>query len=92
MRKTLERLFAVDPRSLGAFRIGLALMVLADLAGRARAIEAHYTGDGVLPAQALHAMKTVPILSLHLLSDAWAFQVAMFVLAGVFGVMNATRP
>ncbi len=34
MRNTLERLFSVDPRSLAAFRIGLALVLLAELGSR----------------------------------------------------------
>src|SRR5690349_377475 len=37
-----------DPRSLAVFRVGLALCVLADLAGRAADLHAHYTDAGIL--------------------------------------------
>ena len=49
---TVQRpaLGAIDPRSLAAFRIGLACLVLADLVYRALDLEAHYSDAGVLPA------------------------------------------
>jgi hypothetical protein len=48
-RAKLVELFGADLRSLAAFRIVLALLVLADLALRATDFYAHYTDDGVLP-------------------------------------------
>jgi hypothetical protein len=45
----LDRLFGIDLRTLGAFRIALGLFLLADLADRARDLEAHYTDFGVFP-------------------------------------------
>ena len=46
-------IFAADVRSLAALRIVLAVIVLVDLAGRARNLLAHYTDDGVLPRHIL---------------------------------------
>ena len=41
--------FALDARSLAAFRIGLGLWLLLDLVWRAYDLTAHYTDAGVLP-------------------------------------------
>jgi Vitamin K-dependent gamma-carboxylase len=46
-------LFGTDLRSLAALRIVLAVLVLADLAGRVTDISAHYTDEGVLPRSVL---------------------------------------
>nr|WP_241881435.1 hypothetical protein [Halorubrum sp. Ib24] len=43
---------AVDLRALAAFRIGLATLLLADLARRSRSLTAFYTDYGVLPRRA----------------------------------------
>src|SRR5262249_11268490 len=42
-------LIEIDLRSLALFRIGIALTLLVDLAGRARDASALYGADGVLP-------------------------------------------
>ena len=44
-----ERIFSIDYRSLAAFRIGLALLLLCDLFNRSQDLIAHYTDLGVLP-------------------------------------------
>ena len=44
-----ERIFSIDYRSLAAFRIGLALILLCDLFNRSQDLVAHYTDLGVLP-------------------------------------------
>jgi hypothetical protein len=40
--KKLEEMFGLDLRSLALFRIGLAIILLADLAIRAGDLTAHY--------------------------------------------------
>ena len=42
-----------DLRSLAAFRIGLGLLIIADLAMRSTFIFQHYTDQGVLPRYAV---------------------------------------
>lgn len=44
---------AADPRSLGVFRIGFALLLLADLAHRYRGLDLWYTNAGLLPNHTL---------------------------------------
>ena len=48
----LGRLFGIDRRALAVLRIALGALVLADLAKRARLLEAHYSDAGVLPREA----------------------------------------
>lgn len=45
----VQRYFSVDPRTLGALRIALALLLLADLAHRMMFAELWYTNEGLLP-------------------------------------------
>jgi hypothetical protein len=49
LRRPLERLFAVDLRTLGVFRMGLAVLLLIDLARRWPLAHTFLTRDGVLP-------------------------------------------
>ena len=59
-------IFALDLRSLAAFRIGLGLVLLFDLGFRATDLVAHYTDQGVLPRAALLATGLRPYrFSLH---------------------------
>ena len=52
-RPRLVRVFGADLRSLAAFRIAIALLVLADLTTRSCDLRAHYADDGVLPRSVL---------------------------------------
>jgi hypothetical protein len=78
--KSVE-VFSADLRSLAAFRIVLALLVLADLASRATDLTAHYTDRGILPRTVL----TQEVL------DRWSFSLNLmngepFFQALLFGV------
>ena len=54
LQKGFRDVFSLDLRSLAAFRVALALVLLYDLADRSRDLAAHYTEQGVFPvAQAL---------------------------------------
>jgi len=73
----------IDPRALGAFRIALALLVLADLlVYRVPGAVAFYTDDGVLPRSALaESYPFLEAVSIHAASgSAWA-QGALFAVA-----------
>jgi len=78
-RAKVVELFGADLRSLAAFRIVLALLVLADLASRATDLTAHYTDRGILPRTAL----TQEVLSrwsfsLNLMNGETFFQALLF--------------
>ncbi len=83
-RSTAAVLFGIDVRSLAAFRIGLGVLLLADLLVRVQDLEAHYTRLGVLPAAVYRERWAMaPHLSVHFLSDTLAFQAVLFGLAAI---------
>lgn len=86
-RATLDRVFGIDLRSLALFRVALAVILLLDLGSRARYLTAHYTDAGVVPRGALYAFLLQPTQwSFHVLSGSAAWQILLFLLAGVFAL------
>lgn len=76
------RLFGIDPRGLAAFRVGMGLLLLWDLAARAWSLGFHYTDDGVLPrALAVEAWPGDGRWSLHLLAGGGIGQAVLFLIA-----------
>src|SRR5688572_21046298 len=53
LRSLQAAYLSVDPRSLGAFRIGLALVLLLDLGRRYVELDFWYTNAGLLPNHTL---------------------------------------
>jgi hypothetical protein len=81
-REKLADVLGADLRSLAAFRIVLALLVLADLVNRATDLSAHYTDAGVLPRTVLIEQVLDPSkFSLLLLNGQFLFQALLFVTA-----------
>ena len=81
----LGRWFAIDLRSLAAFRIGVGSILLVDLALRAGSLEAHYSDAGVLPRADFARLFLVSPWnwSIHELSGEPGVQALLFALAGV---------
>jgi hypothetical protein len=84
--------FGLDLRSLALFRVGLAVLLLADLAGRWPDLEAHYSDNGVLPRVVFDngvprvvAPAYVP-LPLHSLGGSAEYEGFLFVVAGAVAV------
>ncbi len=67
------------------FRIALAVVLLVDLAIRARFLQANYAASGAMPAPLLAAMP--PFYSLHGLSGSVAWQALLFAVAALFAVL-----
>ncbi|MCZ6783012.1 MAG: HTTM domain-containing protein [Proteobacteria bacterium] len=85
----MSRFFAIDFRSLAAFRVGVAGLVLADLALRAADLREHYSEEGVLPRADLLAHpvgRWLRFFSLHLLGDSVEFQALLFGLAALLAL------
>ena len=84
LRAALRRRLGIDPRALAAFRIALGVVLLADLALRARNLGAFYTDAGALPRAALaEAYPLAARRSLHAVSgEAWAVSL-LFLIASV---------
>jgi hypothetical protein len=84
LRGALSRRLGADARALAAFRVALALLLLADLARRAGSVVAFHTDGGVLPRAVVAAeYPTLSGLSVHALSGGASLQLALFALAGL---------
>src|SRR3954466_4118918 len=79
-REKVEEVFGADLRSLAAFRMVLAVLVLADLADRATNLYAHYTDGGILPRSVFLQMRGLNpwSFSLNLMNGELYFQVLIF--------------
>jgi hypothetical protein len=87
VRRAVARRFAVDPRALAAFRVGLGSLLLVDLLLRTRSLVAFYTDSGAVPRSALWEHSPVYYrVSLHTLSGAAWFQALAFAVAGGFAL------
>ena len=77
-RGKIAEIFGADLRSLAAFRIVLAAIVLADLAGRASDLSVHYTDDGVLPRNMVLRELNEWQFSINLMNGTTFFQALLF--------------
>jgi len=83
----ISRGWSLDLRSLSLFRIGIALMVIADLALRSRYIVEHYTDMGIYPRSALQTLgESMTTLSFHTASGQLWFIVVLFIIHGLFAL------
>lgn len=85
--------FAIDVRSLAAFRMAMAAVLLISLAERARDLAAHYTDWGVFPRTARIALDHHPACptgpwawSLHMACGTTLGQGVLFITAALFAV------
>ena len=79
-------LVGIDVRSLAAFRISIALILIYDLITRMYDLEAHYADTGVMPRVDLLKWKDTYSFSLHMMSGLWWVQGILFVAALVAAV------
>jgi len=79
----LSSLFGLDLRSLALLRVGIALCLLIDLAGRLTDLEAHYTDVGVFPRDTAIETSDPWHYSFHLMSGQPIFQAALFAIAAI---------
>lgn len=82
----LEKRYGLDLRSLALLRMGLALVILADLLTRMGDLVAHYTDAGVLPRQAAADILPDGYWSLHLISGQPWMQALLFLVAIVLAL------
>ena len=84
---TLRKVFSADLRSLALFRVGLGVLILADLFIRSRFLEAHYTDFGVLPLSVIFEKLNFPqYFSVHYMNGHYPFQVILFVIQALLAV------
>ncbi|RZK53131.1 MAG: hypothetical protein EOO59_12820, partial [Hymenobacter sp.] len=78
----VRRPFVLDLRALALLRMGVAAVLLLDLAIRSTDLEAHYSNLGVLPIPALLDYTWTPYqFSLHVASGLWQVQAVLFLVA-----------
>jgi hypothetical protein len=89
----LIRGFTIDIRSLAAYRVAMATVLLISLAERARDLAAHYTDWGVFPRTARIALDHHPASpsgpwawSLHMVTGTTWGQGSLFLIAALFAV------
>jgi hypothetical protein len=82
-------LFGIDLRTLALTRVALATVVLYDLAMRFRDYSVMYADEGLFPIADVvtYYGSSSWRWSFHFWSDSHAYQMTLFVLAAVFGVM-----
>ncbi|ELZ55067.1 MULTISPECIES: HTTM domain-containing protein [Halorubrum] len=89
-RGALRRRLGVDPRAFAAFRVALGVVLLVDLALRARNLTAFYTDAGVLPRATLAEVYPVAArLSLHAVTGEPRAVALLFLAAAVAAVALA---
>lgn len=81
-----NRAFGLDLRSLAVMRIGLASVILVDLAIRASDFSAMYVDDGVASVEFVRGMLRIPVWSLHLLHGSAGYQATLFAVAALLAV------
>ena len=86
LKSTLRDLFAIDLRSLAAFRIAISIFVLVDLSLRAADLAAMYTDDGMFSRETISRHYSIWDWSFHFGSGSWAYQALLFALAAAFAV------
>jgi predicted DCC family thiol-disulfide oxidoreductase YuxK len=85
--RKLEEVFGLDLRSLALFRIGLALVIIADLTIRSQDLNIFYSNAGVLPREALTKITSPLYWSIHSLSGQVWFEGIVFIAAITIAVL-----
>lgn len=81
-----NRVFGLDLRSLAVMRVGLASVILADLAIRASDFHAMYVDDGVASVEFVRGLTRIPAWSLHLLNGSAGYQASLFAVAALLAL------
>jgi len=83
--KKLVEIFGMDLRSLAVYRIGVAVVVLADIWNRSNDIREHYSDDGLLPrSTALQYWWNWNWLCVHMISGKAFVQYILFSIHALF--------
>ncbi|MBX7212067.1 MAG: HTTM domain-containing protein [Verrucomicrobiaceae bacterium] len=81
LKHAFRRTAGIDPRSLAAFRIGLGVLLLWDIALALGSVRAFYSDQGFLPLASLPQFEESPWLwSIHSWSGSTAWQVTLLLL------------
>ncbi len=79
------RSYSLDLRALSLLRIGLALIILTDLAIRVGDLTAHYTDNGIWPVELMHNFGWKPgFWSIHELGGEYWWVLTLFIFHFIF--------
>lgn len=81
----IRRRVAIDTRSLAVFRIGIAVLIIADLLSRSRNFQFYYTDDGVV-SQSVAQWWTGDAFSVFYYTSDPTLIAALFILHGLVAV------
>lgn len=86
----LDELFGIDYRTLALFRMAVGCVLFYVIVMRAFDLSSLYTDEGAFP---IHTVQShyggMWCFSLHLLCGSWAYQAALFAIAGLLAVSLA---
>lgn len=83
----LLKAYSLDPRALSLMRIGVALVVIADLLIRAGDLTAHYTNEGMWPVHLIHNFGwKAGYWSIHELSGSYWWTLSLFFIHFIFAL------
>ena len=85
LRNQIRQRVAIDTRSLAVFRIGIALLIIADLLSRSRNFQFYYTDDGVV-SQSIAQWWTGDAFSIFYYTSDPTIIAALFVLHGLIAL------
>src|SRR5689334_19621469 len=87
-RSKLKEMFSTDLRSLALYRIGLGVVMLADLATRVMDLSVFYTDAGLAPRSLVLSSLPKPYaISIHMISGSLPSQVIIFTLHAAFAIL-----
>jgi len=87
LKNSLKQLFSLDLRSIAFFRILYGILILYDLADRARNLTAHYTDAGVMPREAVLEHDWLDyVFSIHMMNGEPYFQGILFLINALFAL------
>lgn len=89
LERAVARRVELDTRTLAVFRVMLALLVLSDVALRARNLRYFYTDEGVVPVELASAAASDPAFSVYFLSGEPVFVAAAFAVTAAVAVQLA---
>ena len=86
IRKTIANTFSIDLRTLAVLRIGLGLLILADLLIRASDLSGWLSDEGVFPRDVVIDWIGSGKWSLYFVSGSWFWSLLLFILAGLAAI------
>ncbi|MEM7411798.1 MAG: HTTM domain-containing protein [Myxococcota bacterium] len=87
LREACARVFALDLRSLGVFRILLGVLVLGDAWSRGRFAAAFYSDAGFLPRALAREVAPEWVVPIHFWSGAPSVETALLAVSGVLATL-----